>query len=176
MEYKQITTLAHELGHSLLQNLGHSHLGEGLSQNKLEELKADTLGALYFLRSNDNRSDKECELFLAVYLIDYIYSIQEYIHSQNKENPDNSSFWYAFPGLSILRTLFESQSIVFANGKISIKNAKSGLEAMAKLGESVFAQYKDESVEPNNVDEYVRTEEQRNANNNSIRKYLTLIK
>ncbi len=174
LSWRAIATSAHELGHLLKINMGHDHLGEGINQNKLEELKADTLGALYFLRSNSHSKD-DYDHYLEVYLIDYIEEIQSYLRNPNATNPNDSSYWYAFSGLTILNQLFKSEAIGIKNNKISILDGKKGIEAMADLGEEIARIYVDETVSPSQVDDWVVKHTEEAMNNSNVKWYANQI-
>lgn len=148
-----LVTLAHELGHFL--RMKNKRLGEGVNQDKLEELKADTLGAHYFLTSR-HRSENECRAFLEHYIIGYADDIQQKLLAESLDGtPDRSTASYAFSGLTILSMLFKSKAIKWEKGKIAIVNAKVGIEAMSELGNEIALKYGKRTFDSSQVNEYV---------------------
>jgi hypothetical protein len=167
-----ITTLAHEQGH--LFRIYVKRLGQGLSQNKLEELKADTLGAFYFSDEN-KRTQKENREYVEQYIVNYIEDIKKYQESKKHQQAPDTSSWYAFSGLTIINQFFKSEAIKIENGKVVIVDAKKGIETMASLGREISKLYGTKTFRAQEVEAYVHELEENYKNNQNIKDFLELI-
>lgn len=182
MEEKQfiqaiaISTMTHELGHLVMFLDGDINLklGASIYINKLEELKADLVGAHLFQELlKTGQANLPSGQYLEQFLLNYLDDI---LDAPNDPSVDISPAWYAFDIKAILLLLFEAKALDFADGQFAIIDADLGLAVLADFGMRILDFYQDPLVGPAQVQTFVTNLEGRAETNSQYQQFLRKLK
>lgn len=167
-----INTVAHETGHlcRMLDEDLYKKMGIGVSVNKIDEAKADTMANLFFLIKLKSNSfiDFTPEEFIEQYIVDYIDELR---NSKGYEEEDMGIIWYSFSAKVCLIKLFESDSIIWSGDKIKIVDGRRGVEALAEVGQEIFNLYGSAEFNDEEVSRYVSALEEKARTSLDIQRF-----
>jgi hypothetical protein len=168
-----IGTMTHEYGHLLmyLDDTVNEKMGASIHIDKLEELKADTVGTIIFQDLlNRGESPITAEEYLEQFLLNYLDDILD----APDPTIDKSPVWYAFDIKAMMLHLFEANAITFTNGKFEVLDGKAGVAALAALGSQILDYYQDPSFGPSQVKDFVDQMEHKIAHHPQLQEFLLL--
>ena len=169
-----LNTVAHETGHlgRMLDQDLFQKMGVGTATNKIDELKADAMANLFFLKKLEDSNDVTSAEFIEQYIIDYI---DEMRGARGHEDEDTGMVWYDFSAKVILHLLFKNGAVGWKNDKVKVLDGKKGVDFLAQLGQQIFDLYGDPSFTAPAVKQFVQNMENDALENRDIQKFLLTV-
>jgi len=167
-----ISTMTHELGHLVMfLDMGlNQKMGSSIHINKLEELKADTVGSIIFQELlSKGQAELTSKEFIEQFLLNYIDDI---LDSPVDPSIDKSPAWYAFSAKTMILMLLESGAITYAAGQFEILDGDLGVVVLSNLGNQILDLYLDEFIGPEEVELFVLGLENRMTQNSQLQTFL----
>ncbi|MFA6304210.1 MAG: hypothetical protein WCV73_03780 [Patescibacteria group bacterium] len=145
-EYKEainLETALHEIGHNVMPTEDEAVLkrvGGGADGTVLEELKAEGVGMLIFMKSLEDKTPEEAEEAIKKEFFVKLITACDYLANNSSDKGSDGERYY-YSGLAMIDRLLVSGAITMENGRYHIIDASKGVESIARLGQEILDRF-----------------------------------